>query len=212
LPLQRLFNLVRGPNNPSGRVGIGAAIIGLVVLAMVLLWLGGDHTRVALRYERARILDGELWRLLTGHMVHGDFQHLLLNMVGASIVIGLFRQTYGVLEWIVVLVVSVVAIDIGFLLLEPQLTWYVGASGVLYGGLAAGAVAWWRTESKWLALALTAVVLGKFAWEQTQGALPFSGDMTVIVNAHVYGAVGGALTALAIEALHVWRKQSQAPL
>jgi hypothetical protein len=78
-------------------------------------------------------------------------------------------------------------------LLEPQLEWYVGLSGVLHGALAAGAIGWWRHESRALALALTVVLVGKLAWEQWHGALPLSGDMPVVVDAHLYGAVGGAL-------------------
>jgi hypothetical protein len=33
-------------------------------------------------------------------------------------------------------------------------------------------------------------------WEQWRGALPLSGDLNVIVNAHCYGALGGVLAAL----------------
>ena len=39
-------------------------------------------------------------------------------------------------------VASVAMIDLGFVLFEPQLDWYVGLSGVLHGALAAGAVSW----------------------------------------------------------------------
>ena len=69
----------------------------------------------------------------------------------------------------------------------------MGLSGVLHGALAAGAIGWWRHESRPLALALTAVLVGKLAWEQWHGALPLSGDMPVVVDAHLYGAIGGAL-------------------
>ena len=64
--------------------------------------------------------------------------------------------------------------------------------------IAAGAVAWWRRESKVLALALTLLLLVKLGWEQSQGALPLSGDMTVIVAAHLYGAIGGTLAGVLI--------------
>ena len=40
---------------------------------------------------------------------------------------------------------------------------------------------------------LSVVLVGKLAWEQWQGALPLSGDMPVVVDAHLYGAIGGAL-------------------
>ena len=74
--------------------------------------------------------------------------------------------------------------------------WYVGLSGVLHGALAAGAVAWWRYESKLLALLLSAIFAGKLAWEQWHGALPLSGDLPVVVDAHLYGALGGALAGV----------------
>jgi len=94
-----------------------------------------------------------------------------------------------------ILLGSAVVIDLGFVLFEPQLLWYVGLSGVLHGALAAGAIAWWQHETRPLALALTAILAGKLSWEQWHGALPLSGDMPVIVDAHLYGAIGGLVVA-----------------
>ncbi len=176
----------------------GVWLPGLLCSLSVLLAFGSDPVRLAMRYERAAVLDGEYWRLLTGHLVHGSVAHLLLNVLGTALVSTLFSRDYTVRQWLIVLLASVVSIDAGFVLFEPQLQWYVGLSGVLHGVLAAGAVAWWRHETKPLALALTLVVIGKLAWEQWQGALPLSGDMPVIVDAHLYGAIGGFLGALGI--------------
>ena len=44
-----------------------AWLVGLLALLLVLLWLTGDTGRELLRYERAAVLRGEVWRLLTGH-------------------------------------------------------------------------------------------------------------------------------------------------
>jgi hypothetical protein len=96
----------------------------------------------------------------------------------------------------VIALFSLLAIDAGFVFYEPQLLWYVGLSGVLHGALAAGAVAWWRHESRLLALVLSVIFIGKLVWEQWHGALPLSGDLPVVVNAHLYGALGGALAGL----------------
>jgi rhomboid family GlyGly-CTERM serine protease len=173
-------------------------LLGLAAVGMVLLWLGGEPVRAALRYERAAILDGEVWRLLTGHLVHFDLRHLVLNLAGAGLMVLLFGSGYSARHWLWILAASVVAIDAGFFVLEPQLLWYVGVSGVLHGVLAAGAVSWWRTEPKWMASILTVIVIGKLGWEQMQGGLQLSGDMPVVVAAHLYGAVGGILAALAL--------------
>ena len=171
----------------------GAWLVGLLAAVLVLLFFTGDTGRQLLRYERAAVLHGEYWRLLTGHLVHGSGQHLLLNAVGLGLIAALFPREYSLRGWLLILASSVVIIDLGFVFLEPQLEWYVGLSGVLHGALAAGAIGWWRHESKPLALALTVVLIGKLAWEQWHGALPLSGDMPVVVDAHLYGAIGGAL-------------------
>jgi rhomboid family GlyGly-CTERM serine protease len=173
----------------------GAWLVGLLAAVLVLLSLTGESGREWLRYERDAVLQGQYWRLLTGHLVHYSGQHLLLNGVGLGLIAALFPRDYPLRGWLLILSASVVTIDLGFVFLEPQIEWYVGMSGVLHGALAAGAVSWWRHESKPLALGLIAVLLGKLAWEQWHGALPLSGDMPVVVDAHLYGALGGALAA-----------------
>lgn len=172
---------------------IFAAVCGL----LIALESTGDAGRELLRYDRIAIIgEGELWRLFTGHLVHLGWQHLALNLVGLLLMWALFFTDYSPLRWLWILAVSMVFIDAGFLFLDRSLQWYVGFSGVLHGALAAGAVAWWRYETKVMASALTAIVIAKLAWEQYQGALPLLGNMPVIVNAHLYGALGGALAAL----------------
>jgi len=195
-------------STPSKKLapGIGWWLVGLALCVMVLLWLGGDSVQIALRYEREPVLAGEYWRLLTGHLVHFDARHLALNVAGGVLIAFLFARTYSILQWVLILAASTIAIDVGFLLFEPQLDWYVGASGVLHGALAAGAVAWWRTESRLFATILSAIVVGKLAHEQLQGALPFAGELPVIVDAHLYGAIGGAIAATAIEIVE-WRRR-----
>lgn len=171
-------------------------LLGLLILALVLLSLLGEHGRLLLRYEREAVLQGEYWRLLTGHLVHGNWLHLFLNGAGLGLIVALFPGHYSPRQWLLIGLFSLVAIDAGFVLWEPQLHWYVGLSGVLHGALAAGAIAWWRYESKRLALALSVIFVGKLAWEQWQGALPLSGGLAVVVDAHLYGALGGGIAGL----------------
>ncbi|HKU15296.1 MAG TPA: rhombosortase [Steroidobacteraceae bacterium] len=191
-----MSDAVRGPEAlPTAVSAIqGGWLVGLLGATVVLLSLTGESGRELLRYERVAILhDHQYWRLLTGHLVHGSVQHLLLNAVGLGLIAALFPREFSLRGWLLVLASSIVTIDLGFVLLEPQLQWYVGLSGVLHGALAAGAIGWWRHESRALALALTAILVGKLAWEQWHGALPLSGDLPVVVDAHLYGAIGGAL-------------------
>lgn len=174
-------------------------LFGLLLLILVLLSVAGDEARLALRYDRAAIVSGQYWRFVTGHLVHGGWQHSLLNMAGLLVLRGLFPREYSALEWCLVALASTLAIDLGFWFLEPQLVWYVGLSGILHGVLAAGAVAWWRTETRLFATLLTAILVGKLCWEQWHGALPLSGEMPVVVDAHLYGAIGGGIAGLGLQ-------------
>lgn len=183
--------------HPISRIQ-GMWLLGLPCAVSVLFALGGEPARLAMRYERAGVLAGDYWRLITGHLVHGSLAHLLLNMAGLGLIAALFSRDYTLRQWLIVLLLSAMTINAGFVLFEPQLQWYVGLSGILHGALAAGTVAWWRHETKPLALALTVGLIGKLTWEQWQGALPLSGDMPVIVNAHLYGAIGGLVGAFGI--------------
>jgi rhomboid family GlyGly-CTERM serine protease len=175
------------------------ALLLLPVVVIIALAFAGDPGREALRYQREAVMDQhQYWRLLTGHLVHGGWQHVWLNLAGLALVVSLFRGTYSAWQWCAIALFSVMCIDTGFLLLMPHLQWYVGLSGVLHGLLTAGAVAWWRLEDRRLTLVLWLILLTKLTWEQWHGALPLSGDLNVIVNAHLYGAIGGAMIGIAL--------------
>jgi rhomboid family GlyGly-CTERM serine protease len=180
------------------RAGDLAAPAALVVV-LLGVFLAGPGAIHVLRYERAAVLAGEAWRLVTGHLVHADAAHLAWNLLGVGIVAVLFARDYSPRHWLVIAAASVVAIDAGFVLLEPQLEWYVGFSGVLHGLMAAGLVAWLRGTRDPFAWLVTALFAAKLAWEHWAGPLPFTAEslsLPVVHQAHTYGAVGGALAAL----------------
>ena len=95
--------------------------------------LVGEPARLALRYEREAIGDGQLYRLLSGHLVHLGPQHLLLNLIGLILVWILVGGCLSASHWFLALGVIVAGIDLGFWVFRPTLDWYVGLSGVLHG-------------------------------------------------------------------------------
>jgi len=183
-------------------------VLALVLIAVQLL---GAAVREALPYNRAAILiGGEYARLVTAHFFHYDLPHLAWNLAGLALVAWLFAREFDRRGWIVILVASTAAVDLGFLVLEPQLEWYVGFSGVLHGLMAAGLCAWmWRTPDAITALVAVLFAL-KLGWEHLVGPLPFTAStlaVPVIHQAHTYGALGGAAAALWI----LWRQRRAAP-
>lgn len=168
-------------------------------MLLVALHLAGPHATEALRYERDAIAAGEAWRLATAHLVHHDWPHLSWNLAGVALVWLLFAGEFTLRDWLLILLASIVAIDLGFQLFEPELAWYVGFSGVLHGCMAAGLVAWLRRERDALTVIVALLFGAKLLWEHAVGPLPFTAatlSLPVIHEAHTYGATGGALAAL----------------
>jgi rhomboid family GlyGly-CTERM serine protease len=169
-----------------------------VAAVAILFQLGGEPVRTAFAWDRSALDEGEFWRLATGHFVHLGWSHLALNLAGLALVTWITGKAYGALQWLVIAIMALAAIDAGFWFFYDELDWYVGLSGLLHGllvaGLFAGAV---RRDRE--AMVLGALVIGKLVWEQVAGPLPGSESTSggaVIVDAHLYGAVGGLLGAL----------------
>ncbi len=170
---------------------------GIVIIATMLLELGGDTVRELLAYKRDPVLAGQVWRLVTGHFVHLGWTHLLLNLAGLALVVWVVGHAFGWLRWLFVSFVVIATMDAGFWFLYPQLDWYVGLSGFMHGLLAAGLVVGIANRDR-ESIILTVLVLAKLLWEQTSGPLPGSESTSggsVIVNAHLYGVAGGLLAA-----------------
>ena len=168
---------------------------GIVAAVSLLLELGGDGARQALAYNRDALVAGEYWRLLTAHFVHLSLTHLLLNLAGLALVVWIVGHAFNWSRWLLVIGLSIVSIDAGFWFLAPELDWYVGISGLLNGFLAAGLVIGVANRER-ESIALAIIVLVKLSWEQAVGPMPGSESTSggaVIVDAHIYGAVGGLL-------------------
>lgn len=177
--------------------GLWIAPVALSVVA-VLFALGGDVGREWLRYEYDAIGAGELWRLLTGHLVHLGPSHLALNLAGLALILFLVRENLSTGRFLALFLVSTAGIDAGFWLFGPQLEWYVGLSGVLHGLFAGGLVLGFRRR-RIETLALLVILAAKLGWEQAVGPLPGSESTAggpVITEAHLYGAIAGLVAGV----------------
>jgi rhomboid family GlyGly-CTERM serine protease len=171
--------------------------IGLVTLAVAF---GGDELRLLGRYDRAALADGQYWRLLTGHVMHLGWGHLWPNLAALAVIGALFDDVLDRFAWVAIAIAAALAIDGGLYLLDPQVDWYVGLSGVLHGLVAGGALALALAGQR-LGVWLLAGVCAKLVFEQLAGPLPFTAAATggpVIVAAHLYGGAGGLVASAAL--------------
>ncbi len=170
----------------------------MALLVAVLLLFGGETAREWLRFDREGIRAGEVWRLVSGHFVHLGWPHFALNAAGLALVWTLVGDVFDRPRWVLIAVTSILTMDIGLWIFDPELMWYVGLSGLLHGILAAALVKKLRKPDG-ETLALTVLLLGKLAWEQLVGPLPGSEGTSggaVVVDSHLFGTLGGVLAAI----------------
>jgi len=170
-----------------------------------LLQFGAPATSEWLRLEPGIIGNGEVWRLLTAHFVHLSWSHYLMNGIALLAIFALYAPAPRVLGWW--MLASAGAVSLGLLWLNPWLAWYVGLSGVLHGVLVAGSLRDSLARDFTGVIMLLAVLI-KLIWEQINGPMPGSEAAAggkVIVDAHLYGAAGGAAALAAQRACVRWR-------
>jgi rhomboid family GlyGly-CTERM serine protease len=174
----------------------------VALLAVCLLFAaGGDSVRELGRWERDAIETGEYWRLVSGHLVHLGLGHLWPNLAALAIIGLLFEGVFRNWDWVRIGAASVAAIDLGLYVLDPDVQWYVGLSGVLHGYVAAGALALIMRREK-VGVVLAVGVGAKLIFEQVVGPVPFTAASVggpVVVAAHLYGVVGALLAEAVVE-------------
>jgi rhomboid family GlyGly-CTERM serine protease len=167
----------------------GAALLACLALLLALA-ATGESGREWLRYERGALAKFQWWRLVSAHLVHLSWEHVLLNSAGLVLLWALFAREYSPRRWLWIVAAAVIAIDAGLWFFRPGVDWYLGSSGVLHGVLAAGAYGLYRRgESTGAVLLLLLIV--KLVYEQQAGGSLFAADLPLVPDAHVLGVLGG---------------------
>jgi membrane associated rhomboid family serine protease len=167
-------------------------LIGINVLAGIGSLLGGGGaTTSSLTQDGGLsahfIADGEYYRLITAGFLHAGLFHLLTNMLSLWILGTMIEPAIGHWRFGLIYFVSLLCGSFGALLLSPdELT--VGASGAIFGLLAAAAVVAWNRG-------FNLMESGLGVWIGLNLLITFTVP-NISVGGHVGGLVGGALTAL----------------
>jgi len=109
-------------------------LLSFAMIAFSLLAYLFDEIALLAVYDRTAILDGELWRLLSGHFVHFSGLHFSFNIIAFGITGGVIEKRaypgFGLL-----LMMTAAAIGASMILLEPDMRFYGGLSGIAHGAL-----------------------------------------------------------------------------
>ena len=176
-----------------------APLAAFIVITAGIQALGPDAVR-DLRLQANYV--AEPWRLLTGHWVHLTWQHWLLNITTLTVFSALFDSLRRPYTLLCAGTCAMLVVNVGVLVRHPNVDWYVGFSGVLYGLLAAGALLD-RHRHPRISTAVLAFVTLKLLADVTFGT-PKSIETIVggpvMAAAHVYGVAGGLLAAVILDA------------
>jgi len=158
-------------------------------------------------YSRAAISDGQLWRLLSGHFVHLNTTHLLMNSLGLLAIVSVFGQALGGARPVWLSISIGLGISLGLWFGEPQLQLYAGASGVVHGLFAAGIVLAHDLSMRFRLVAAAALMAKLILETQfNTGSAEMIGAL-VIHAAHQWGALWGAVLASAYVAFAATRRR-----
>ncbi|MEX1034241.1 MAG: rhombosortase [Cellvibrionaceae bacterium] len=168
--------------------------------AAVLVYLAGESARALLYYQGVKVQQGEVWRLLSAHLVHSNLNHLLLNTGAFVMATVLFANALSVKTWLTFVVTGGLFICLCYLVLHPPEVYYFGLSALFYGVVVLGSLASFGRDPLIASLAL-GFVIARLLFAQFAGT---SSDMEALIQAplaessHLYGAIWGLVFGLGV--------------
>ncbi len=189
------------PAGPPGRPPVVPWLTGTLAVLVLGLYALGPAVGVPLLTEREAILAGELWRLLTGHLVHTDLGHLIPDL-GVWLVFGALYETAPgrgrVGRLAVTVLVGALAVGLWLVACEPAIERYAGLSGLLNTVAAVGLIDLWRATGRPLFLVALISTGVKIAAELAiGGAVIDTAAWPAVPGAHLAGFAAGLALAAA---------------
>jgi membrane associated rhomboid family serine protease len=135
------------------------------------------------------VADGEWYRIVTNGFLHANLLHIGLNMYFLWFLGQLLEPALGRVRFAVLYFASLLAGSLGVIVLEPN-SLAVGASGAVFGVMAAAFVIARGRRIDWIATQLGILLLLNLA-------LSF-GSARIAIGAHLFGAAVGVLCGLLI--------------
>ena len=184
-----------------------SSIVTISTGAVAALAATSEGAQLALQFDRTAIGEGQVWRIVTGHLVHWSTNHFLWDAVMFG-VLGAVCERADRRRYVACLLGSAVVISAAIAGLLPDTILYRGLSGVDSALFILASVVWlrgaWRDRN--LAFATVVVIalagfIGKLVYEVTTGATLFvdsaGAGFVPLPLAHAVGAAVGAAVAFA---------------
>ena len=188
-----------------------AFYLGLVACTGILQLTSVDLNPM-LEYNRIRFIEGEYWRVLSGHFVHLSWYHWFMNMAGILLIAWVLPPTSHPLTETGLSISLAFGVGFGLYWIAPDLIYYVGLSGLLHGLFV---TAIWRSPyySLVIRLSVLALVIAKMVWEFSIWYDPLAqADQLggrVEIRAHLIGVILGFAGIVAFAIKNYWLNARQ---
>jgi len=173
--------------------------IGLLTALISLHGLVADKTQ--LYFSAAGIFQGETWRLVSGHFIHADLQHLLWNCLGLAVLGTLLEyRSRGVL--LASLGTGIIFVSALLLMPFSRLDYYCGLSGVLNTLLLVTLWFEWQLTRSRLIVLIACACVAKVVIEVTKGiSIVTHISWPPYAWSHVAGLFGGLFVIFVLSML-----------
>jgi membrane associated rhomboid family serine protease len=211
-PVRTLRNIYAEPT-------VTYVLIGINVLMYIGMMLSGarggpvfdDLSLIAIGAdEQGQLIgvsQGDYWRLITGGFLHSVSPiHILLNMYALYVLGTMLEPVMGNVRFVALYFASLLAGSLGALAFAEPNRATVGASGAVFG-LMAAAFVFQRSRGidPWRS-GLGAVILINLAFPF------FAPGLNISIGGHVGGLIGGGIAALAMDRLGAMRRGDLLPV
>ncbi|WP_417222943.1 rhombosortase [Amphritea sp.] len=197
--IQRLTQILKPQEPPVNAGGAfnGPWITLIIILLSLPLSLVPSFFELGY-FDQQLIQQGQLWRLLTGHLSHTSLSHLQWDLLAFAIAAG-YLELHSRRLLLATLLTGLIMLDTHLLSPAAGISQYAGLSGLLFAPLLISLVIFARKQSAingWLPLL---ICLGKLIWEQfSQQALLSQSAWPAYPIAHLLGALAGLMVLIAV--------------
>ena len=177
--------------------------IALITIALI----GFQALQSELIFHRYAINDGEFWRIITGNLVHTNTPHLIMNITGLWLFWMLYDENMTPRQLYTSVLITSLAVGIGIYWFTPELTWYAGLSGSLYGLYIIGATSSLCNKDYISSIPVLILVPGKLLLDANQKGMTHASaeliDAPIATDAHLYGFLSAIVISIVIIINHI---------
>jgi len=169
------------------------AVVVAAMLATHVSWVGQWMV-----YDRGAIIQGQAWRLITGHLFHYSALHLWSNLL-PLVVVGAWIERRNRVCYAVGCLLAAVVVGVGLFLAHPSMGRYGGLSGILCGLLVfyGFSLSGDRGTIRWIGLVTLAALILKTGYEMLSGQACLIDwnrhGFVVVPLSHLFGMLAGTI-------------------